>query len=520
MTDMLRTYEQPSQHGIHRRLVIGWLGKAMALTITFGEQILLVPLFLVFWGPDRYGDWLVLLSAAGFIALLDTGLQTYYANAMQAALSQSKADAFRRLFHQGAALYAAIICVTLPIIAFVAYQAPWTAWLNLKQTASGPAAGILLLLALNFLISLPFGMANAVYRAHGHFATSIMVGNLARLALVGAIAVSLWKGGGMITLGLVYVATIAAAWAAMIVHQRQRYPDLRYGLSWPDRNALPELLAVAPLYAVVPASMMITTHATVVTISTLAAAGTAVVMYTTMRTLTGVARMVLDQIMHVTGVEIARQFAANDARALTTLYDFISRLAGGICGALAGLIAVIGPPFLAIWTVGKVPFDGAVFWPLLVAAGLAGPSVAGVSVLLFVNRPEGMARAYAGAGAVTLCLCLVLIPPLGAAGAAWAVLIAEACILSIIIPVQTAKIIGGSPIRLIVHIQGFAAVSFAISGAGAWLALVMAGDDDLTRLILGGAIWAALVAAPLFYLIVSRPRRRWITDRLREYLGR
>ena len=230
--------------------------------------------------------------------------------------------------------------------------------------------------------------------------------------------------------------------------------------------------------------------------------------------------MALDQIMHVAGVEIARQYAENDRRALATLYDFIARLAGGICGALAGLIAVVGPPFLAIWTVGKVPFDGAIFWPLLAASGLAGPSVAGVSVLLFINRPGGMARAYGTAAAVTLGLCLALIPAWGAAGAAWAVLVAEACILSAIIPVQTAKIIGGSPVRLIALIQGFAIVSFAVSGICAWLAVTAAGGGGLADLILAGMIWTGLVSGPLFYLIFSRPRRQWIFDRLRGYLGR
>ena len=518
MTDQQKQGDQPTQHGIHRRLVIGWLSKAMGLTITFGEQILLVPVFLVLWGPDRYGDWLVLLSTAGFIALLDTGLQTYYANAMQAALSQHKPDAFQRLLHQGAALYAAIICVALPIIALGAYQVPWTQALNLQETVSGSTDEILGILALYFLISLPFGMANAVYRAHGHFATSIMVGNLARLALLISIAFSLWVGAGMVTLSLVYVAVTAAGWAAMIAHQRRRYRDLRYGVAWPDRGALKALFAVAPLYAVVPAAMLVTTHATIIMISTLAAAGKAVVMYATMRTLTGMARMVMDQIMHVTGVEIARQFAEGDATALTTLYDFIARLAGGICGALAGLIAIIGPPFLAIWTVGKVPYDAAIFWPLLGAAGLAGPSIAGVSVLLFITRPGGMASAYAIAGGVTICLCLLLIPSFGAAGSAWAVLIAEAGILSILIPMQTAKIVGGSAIRLIARIQGIAAIAFAISGSGAWLALWIIDGESLTRVILTGMIWAALVSAPLYFLIFNRARRQWITDRLREKL--
>lgn len=520
MTALQQTGGQTTQHGIHRRLLMGWLGKGLALAINFGEQILLVPVFLVFWGPERYGDWLVLLSAAGFVALLDTGLQTYYANAMQAALAQRNAEGFARLFHQGTAVYAAVICVTLPVLAVIAHQAPWAEWLNLKRTAAGPAAGVVLILGLNFLAALPFGMANAVYRAHGHFATGIMVANLARLVLVGAVALSLWSGAGMTALALVYVACISASWAAMIAHQRRHYPGLRYGIAWPDRGARKALCAIAPLYAVAPASMLVTTHATVVLISTLAAAGTAVVMYTTLRTLTGVARMAMDQIMHVTGVEIARQFAEGDRRALGTLHDFIARLAGGVCGALAGLVAVIGPPFLAIWTVGRVPFDAAVFWPLLATAGLSGPSIAGISVLLFINRPGGMARAYALSGGVTLCLCVTLIPLLGAAGAAWAVLIAEACILSVIIPVQAARIVGASPVRLIARIQGMAVASFALSGAAAWLALSITGGESLARLIATGLIWIVLAAPPLFYLIFSRPRRQWIADRMREALSR
>ena len=42
---------QPTQAGIHRRLVVGWLSKGMGIGITFGKQILLVPVFLVLWGP-------------------------------------------------------------------------------------------------------------------------------------------------------------------------------------------------------------------------------------------------------------------------------------------------------------------------------------------------------------------------------------------------------------------------------------------------------------------------------------
>ena len=520
MTERQGQLAQPTQAGIHRRLVVGWISKGMGIGITFGEQILLVPVFLVLWGPERYGDWLVLLSTAGFIALLDTGLQTYYANAMQASLSRNQPDAFHRLFHQGTALYATILCVSLPLVGLAVTQADWNSLLNLREAGANSTQEILLVLALYFLITLPFGMANAVYRAHGHFATSIMVGNLVRLGLLAAVALSLWTGGSMAALSIVYVVVTLASWAAMIAHQKKRYADLRYGVAWPNRAAFKDLLSVAPLYAVIPAAMLITAHATVIMISTLAAAGKSVVMYTTMRTLTGIARMVMDQIMHVTGVEIARQYAEDDARALKTLYDFVGRLAGGICGTLAGLIAFIGPPFLAIWTVGKVPFDAGIFWPLLATAGFAGPSVAGVSVLLFINKPGGMARAHAIAAGTVLCLGLLLIPSLGAAGAAWSVLIAETCVLSILMPIQAGKIIGGSALRQIVQIQVTAIAAFAISGTGAAVAQLVTGDHNLTSLVGMGFIWALLVVVPLYYLLFNKSRREWIADRIRERLPR
>lgn len=57
------------QAGIHRRLIQGIAGKAVGTVIILGEQILLVPVFLLFLSPTEYGDWLVLLSTAGFIGL-------------------------------------------------------------------------------------------------------------------------------------------------------------------------------------------------------------------------------------------------------------------------------------------------------------------------------------------------------------------------------------------------------------------------------------------------------------------
>lgn len=514
----LQSNETPSQEGIHRRLVVGWTNKLLGLGINFGEQFLLVPVFLIFWGPERYGDWLVLFSAAGMIALIDFGLQTYYANAFQMALSRGEQNTFHRLLHQATALYAALVAVALPLILLAGYSEGWQSIIKLQVVGMETASTTILLLLVFFLANIPFGAVMAVYRAHGHFATGVMVSNVSRLALVGAIAMTLWLGGGYYVLASVYMSVLAGTWIGVTVHQSGRYETLRHGIAWPDPPALRELIKVAPLYAVVPAAMMITIHGTIVLISALAAAGQAVVAFATLRTLTGVARQAMDQFLQVAGAEFSRQFAQDDTRALTALYDFVSRLAGGVCGALAGLIAVVAAPFLSLWTIGKIPFDAAIFWPLLATAGLAGPSIAGYAVLHCVNRPQGMAGAYAASGCLTLVLCLTLIPEMGAAGAAWSVLVAEVAVLSMIVPKHAANIVGGSALARIVSTQLFALIGFAVSGACAWGASLLIGSDTLTQLILIGLSWTVLVSIPLFFLLLEPDKRRWLVDRLRGRL--
>lgn len=503
------------QDGLHGRLAAGAAGKGVTLAVSVAEQFLLVPVFLLFWGAELYGDWLALLAAAGFLVLLDLGLQTYYANALQMSLARGDEAGFTRLLHQAFGAYGVILAVAVPAVFIAALLAPWGALLNLGAGAAPGARAVLLLLALHMLITLPFGALVAIYRAQGRFATAIMVGNAAKLGLVGAVAAALWTGGGIIGVAAVFLVVPTVCWAAVIAHQKRLFPALRFGIALPGGVALRDAAGVAALYALVPLAMALTVHGTVILIAALGVAGGALAGYTTLRTLAGVARMVSDQITQVTGVEMARQFAQGDRAALTRLYDFTVRLTGALSGALAGLIAVIGAPFLGIWTLGRIEFDAGVFWPLLAAGALSGPSLAAASVLLCINRPRGMALSHLAAGIAVVAVAAALIPHFGAAGAAWGVFAAEAGILSIALPVSAARVLGGSAPGRIAVGHGCAATAFAVSFALAWGAAAILGDDALWRLAAIGLTWSALVAPPLFYVLFNAGQRRWILDRVR-----
>ena len=109
---------------------------------------------------------------------------------------------------------------------------------------------------------------------------------------------------------------------------------------------------------------------------------------------------------------------------------------------------------------------------------------------------------------------------MGAAGAAWAVLIAEAGVLSTIIPWQTARISGGSAIRMISLTYGFTAIAFAISTGCAWVSIRVLQGDTLITLTLAGIGWAILVAGPLFLILLNSPQRGWVIEQIKQRVFR
>lgn len=508
----------PGQEGVHRRFLHGAAGKLLAMAIQFGEQVLLVPIFLFFWGRESYGDWLALLSVAGFIGVIDLGMQGYYSSVLQMAWARGDRSGFGRILRQGIAIYGALTVILLPAVVLGALLAPWPALLKLMTTTAGTAATAALLLGLAVLVTVPFGMVVGLYRARGEFALGVFVGILLRLVLLLATATALSLGAGLAGLAGVYIGVAAIGWIAVLVHQRRRYPDIPWGVALPRGDDARALVTTAPFYAAIPAAMALTVHGTVVLIAGLAGAGAAVVGYTTLRTLTGMARTVTEQIAHVAGAEFARQYAQEDIEALQRLYRFTGRLVGGMTGGLAGMVAVIGPPFLGIWTLGHVALVPGVFWPLLAAAAVSGPTLAGTALLYFINRPRGLSIAMLAGGLTTLGLSAALVPHLGASGAAIAVLAAEAGVIGIAVPTLAARVAGLSAVQRIAVGQLCAAAAFAISFAVAYGATAMIGEGSLARLVIAGAIWAVVVPWPLLLVLFNAGQRSWLRDRVADRL--
>jgi len=503
----------PSASGARGRVARGILARSLALVVIFAQQVLLVPLFLHAWGPKLYGDWLTLMAASAVLGLIDGGLNAYFSNRLLVAWSRGEREDFFRALRVGMAHYAIILAAIVPLAAAVLFVVPWAGLLKLGAMEQPTAIATLGLLAAFILSAMPTGMVISVYRARGWLAADGLVatGYVAGPIVAGAVALVL--GAGPVTIAALHLCSSLVFWIAVPRDQRRRFAGLAFTPVWPTRAEIRDTVRTAPYYAVGSISMMVTVHATILMV---AGFGGAVVVFATMRTLVGFARTIADQVGYVIGPELARRYAQSDAPSLGRLYRFLGRLQGSIDGGISGLVFVLAPPFVSIWTLGKVPMDTPVFVALLATVALAGPAQAAERLLGNINRPRGLAAAFLARAAATVILGALLIPWLGALGAAIAIFVADIIVLGTLLPYAAAAASGLGTIQQLVQSQIAAALAFAGSAAVAYAATWFIGTNGLASILAVAALWIMFTAVPAWFLVLDADMRRWLVEALRR----
>ena len=88
----------------------------MGQAINIASKIVLVPLFLLAWGADIYGEWLLLSSMVAYLSLTEMGSHLYIVNRMTQAYAHRDNDQFRKILHTGLALF-----LIIPVAVFIIF---------------------------------------------------------------------------------------------------------------------------------------------------------------------------------------------------------------------------------------------------------------------------------------------------------------------------------------------------------------------------------------------------------------
>ena len=352
---------------IRRRILKGFGANVFGQIVIAVVQLVGVPILLNAWGTRLYGEWLVLFAIPSFLSITDLGFSQSAANDMSQKVARGEHGDANVVFQSLCALvYGAAAAGMLTVTALLFFL-PLRHWTHLSAIPSEAVRWILLLLSLEIFVRLTDGINHAGYRASGDYAfhaTIYYITLLCQYASIWLVA-SLGYGPVLAAFAYLMVRCVVTPVVALVLVRRHRW--LKIGFVHASRPELRRLASPALANLSMPLAQALNIQGMVVVVGAVLGP-IAVVVFSTLRTLTRLALQMVLVVGNAAEPEFAAAFGRQDQRLLRTLFVHALRAGLWLAVTAAACLLFVGKFILDHWTHGKVPMDVRLFDFLLASA--------------------------------------------------------------------------------------------------------------------------------------------------------
>lgn len=399
-------------------------GISTVLAMVF--QFVAVPVCLRYWGPEKYGKWLALLSAFMLIRSLDGGFVIYVGNKLN-YLYHTNLGTLRR--HLASAIFGVMVTGSLQLlIASAATLFPLVA-ARLNLTAGG-SAGMqeqlgLVLLTVSWVLTGSYpGLVHRLLIPTGLMYQAAWWAMAFQICQFAAIMIAAGLNLGMLQTSALFASSQALIYVASALYVRVRLPQFVPWLQGASpRAAATDFIGSLALSASNIIQQASTNGAVLLVAALIGAA--AVPIFTTIRTLANLWTAVTTVLTAPMLPEVVRLHATGQAQKLAVINESYWTLVGSAVNLGTLLIFPALPFFYEHWTGRAVALDHSLMSLMLAgviianAGGLIAVHLNGLNRLSVVLGAS-LARAVAGLGGGAL-----LVGRLGLAGVGLGILVGE-----------------------------------------------------------------------------------------------
>ncbi len=400
--------------------------------LTAVVQFVGVAVFLHFWGPKLYGEWLVLSAIPVYLGLTDFGFGAVAANDMTMLVARGEKSAALEVF-QSAWVLTTVVSVSFGFcVALGLWALPMEKWLKVTLLSRGQVSAILCVLCVYVLLDLQWSVIAAGFRCDGNYAIGTLLGSIAMfLTNASSIVAVIWHASPLgVALTLVAVRLLGN-WSCQIV-LRRKSPWLRYGYHYARVGVIRKLFGPAIGYMGLTAGnsfnyqgMTIIVGATLGPISA--------VMFSTLRTLTRFATQTVYMVANGIWPELSVAFGAGNRQLARNIHRCACQASLGLCFAAVLFLVVFGDGIYGHWTHHKVVMDHRLLYVLLMEVLANSFWFTSSIVPLACNRHQRQAVVYLVATAVSLPAAYLLMSWLGLVGAGISLLIVDLCMVGYVL---------------------------------------------------------------------------------------
>jgi O-antigen/teichoic acid export membrane protein len=391
-----------------KRLLKGIGANFLGQFINLASRFLLVPLFLLAWGANLYGEWLLLSSMVAYLTLSDMGGATYIGNRMTQAFANRDHELFRQVLHTGLALFLAIpLVVFIVFITLIFFFNP-AAILHITQTSHRVVILVLALLAFQFVISLPQGILIRVYFAAEMLPRGVMLLNFMQFLSLSLVAGGLWLRWGMVPIALLQIIPYGLVAVTALYDLNRKFPQFRvFSLKGADFSFGLSFIKPSLHFFLIQISQAFSVQGIVLVVG-MVLGPVQVVLFSTIRTLVNLIRSFFEQVSHAAWPEMTRLDAQQDMDKFLALFRVILRTTLVASILFMTIFHFFGGFIYHFWLRKTVPFEQPVmdlfliymaqfiFWLICTHPLLATNRHQTLAKVLFVSSILTIGLAYLG----------------------------------------------------------------------------------------------------------------------------
>jgi O-antigen/teichoic acid export membrane protein len=452
----------------------GTLANVLGQILNIGGQLALVPILLHYWGTEIYGEWLALSAMVTYLATLDLGMQTYVVNRLNQCYSVNDMEEYTRVLHTGFLVNLLIpalgFAVTLPLI----LMAPLTKWLQLRDTDPSTAAWVTVLLSLQVVYSIGYGVVVGIYRTINEYARGQMIMNVRFLFNVLLTVGIVLYGGQMRAVATAQLALLVATSILVYIDLVRRRPEIRIGFSRADWRLGLQFIGPSSMFLGIQISGAVAIQGSTILVSSMFGAATLVV-FASLRTLSNMIKQATATVQLALWPEFTALDAQSEQKSLRMLHLLGAKVVMAIAVCSTVFLITVGDRLVAFWTRGRIAYDEALMVALLVWACSQAHWFSSAILISACNRQKIVLRAHATAAIGGFLLGYVLAHWFGVVGFVYGLAGADIVICGIGLPYLACKTIGESRLKFFNEVTARSALLLAATYFGVRFVLPLAG---------------------------------------------
>lgn len=431
--------------GLLSRLLRGAGALAYNRLIGFGTRILLVPLFLLAWGVEQYGEWVSLTAMATLLNLSNFGFISATLNDMTMKHGAGRIEEAVASFQSTLLLFGLVVLPFLGLFLALPALVDYRSLFDIIHLSASEAFTVLACMAVMVVLRILTSLLGAGLQAVGRFALREFT--IATVLLVQTLALAglLLLGGEPPLLAAVMAAVDGLGAGVMLLLARRFSPWMRLGVGAARREVMGTLLR--PSLAFIALNLggtLLAIQVPILMVGSLMGSG-AVAVFSVTGTLVRTVQQIASLINMPLRPELARAWGSGDL-ALARLLFYRANQVTLVLAAAAGVgLITLGRWITELWTAGRLVPDQdlVIAFTLMILAGLLWRAAS--NVLVASNRHERVALAF------LLLLLLALgvawlwaLPLWGLTGIAGALAGVEA-VMVVLVLIWAARQLGDSP---------------------------------------------------------------------------